>query len=237
MRNDLHQIPLTDSLHSREAKNDGFSGSDGQINIEGHVPGNDEDDEEDEEPGEEFRRTPCFQNPEQDIDEDVQMGPEKEGVKTRYGGRKHVRVHNNDISKNHSLQNIKYKSILYKTNYKMSYNFALSNFRGVDQSSFQARKRALENHELHCDNNLCDICVLAQQVKKYKWDPMNLQRYHQKYDLHEKSRNLKQKSVSFDKKVLFKPSLNSDLCLNLCNIYQACFFNISFRELRLIKTI
>ena len=131
------------------------------------------------------------------------------------------------------MQNIKYKSILYTTNY----NFALSNFRGVDQSSFQARKRALENHEMHCDKNLCDICGLARQVKTYKWDPKCLQRYHQKNELHEKSKILKQKSVSFDKKVLFKPSLNSDLCLNLCNIYQACFFNISFRELRLIKTI
>ena len=90
---------------------------------------------------------------------------------------------------------------------------------------------------MHCEKNLCEICSLSRQVKTYKWDPMCLERYHQRNELHEKGRNLKQKSVSFNKKVLFKPPLNYDLSLDLCKIYQACFFNISFQELRLIKSI
>ena len=126
---------------------------------------------------------------------------------------------------------------MYKTNYNPGYNFTLSNFRGVDKNSFYAIKRALENHSIHCTQHLCDICCLARQVNKYVWDPTCLQRYHQKFELREKSRNMIKKMVTFDKKVSFKTSLNSDLCINLSSIYHACIFNVSFRELRLLKTI
>ena len=133
-------------------------------------------------------------NPGQNVDEEIEIQPEKQGLTTRYRGMKHVPVYKVDISKNINLKNI--KSILTKTNYKFNSNSDISNFRGVDQASFLARKRALENHQCECKLTLCDICSLSRQVKDYRWDPSCLGRYHQRNEIHEKGRNLRQKYVT-----------------------------------------
>ena len=126
--------------------------------------------------------------------------------------------------------------ILSKTNYKFNSNYDLTNFRGVDQASFKARKKALENHQWECKLSLCEICNLSRQVKDYRWDASCLGRYHQRHEIHEKGRNLKQKCVTFDKAVLFRQPMNYNLSIDLSKIYQACLHNISFKELRLMTS-
>ena len=124
-----------------------------------------------------------------------------------------------------------------KTNYNPRNNFTLSKFRGVDKYSFYARKRALEAHLIHCSQELCSACCLAQEVKQFVWDPTCLQRYNEKCEIHEKRRNMIKKNVTFHSKISFKHSKDSDLDINLSSLYHACIFNVSFRELRLLKTI
>ena len=121
-----------------------------------------------------------------------------------------------------------------KTNYKFNSNYDLTNFRGVDQASFKARKKALENHQFECKLNLCEICNLYRQVKDYRWDASCLGRYHLRHEIHEKNRNLKQKYVTFDKSVLIRQPMNNNFSINLSQVYQACLYNISFKELTLM---
>ena len=205
--------------------------------MENDLSGDESVAEEDDEQVEEFRRTPSFQDPEPDIDEDEDQEPAKQGVRTRFRGKKHVQIYSNEKTKTQPFENIKSGSILCKTNYNQRNNFTLSKFRGVDKYSFYARKQALEAHLIHCSQELCDACCLAQKVNKFVWDPTCLQRYNEKFEIHERSRKMIKKKVTFHPKVSFKHSKNFDLCINLSSLHHACIFNVSFREIRLLKTI
>ena len=154
-----------------------------------------------------------------------------------FNSTKHVKVYSNEQTTIQPLENIKIHSILCKSNYDQKINFILSKFRGGDKFLFYARKRALEAHLIYCSQNLCDTCSLAQKINKFVWDPTCLQRYNEKVDIHERNRKIIKKKVTFHPKVSFKHSKNFDLNINLSSLYHACIFNVSFKELGLLKTI
>ena len=73
VRDQLHQISLTDSLYNNGTRNDSSRGPDEPRPIEGSGP---EEKEDDVEPGSDFRSAPSFLNPAEDMDEDIEIQPE-----------------------------------------------------------------------------------------------------------------------------------------------------------------
>ena len=228
-RDQLFQIPLTNSLYDTGQRDDHSSGSDEPQGIEEGDPVEKKDDLA---PDGAFRRAPTFLDPAEDTEDTIEIEPEIQKINTRFKGKKHVPIYRIGISENKNLQNL--RSILSKTNYTFNSNFDVTNFRGVDKSSFKARKLALESHQFECKLGLCEICNMYKQIKSYKWDGSCLGRYNLRHAIHEKKSTLKRKNVTFDKSVLIKQPMNSNFTINLSQVYQACNFNISFKELALL---
>ena len=159
--------------------------------------------------------------------------PEK--MKTRYGGLRHVPIFESQINRN--LTNLPV-SILKYSSYKTLDNFKVENMRIINKDQFNARKTALLNHSEICNKELCLICDYFKIVGKYRHDSGNFARYVQPtltpQATMEKKKN--RKKVHFPADTLFfSNSEFTCLPLDIHLFYQACIFNTSFREIRLLS--
>ena len=129
-------------------------------------------------------------------------------------------------------------SILKISSYKISENFRVETMRTIGKDQFTARKSALLNHSDICDGKLCPICDYFKIVEKYKHDSGNFARYVQPNWTPPALMDKKKirKKVHFPTNTLF---FSNDkftcLPLDIHLFHQACVFNTSFREIRLLS--
>ena len=152
------------------------------------------------------------------------------GVKTRYGGKRHVRIYKteffNEIGKTYKI-----KSILKNTSYSKSSNVDISLFRTSERAAFKAHQIGLKSHRESCELPLCDTCQFANNVTRFTWDAKNFSRYLKPLEIWPKlsDRSGPIKHVSFSGRISSRQK-DSKLEVNILRLYQACKHNVSLSE-------
>ena len=197
---------------------------------DGHDP-----EHEDAEP----QTRPTFDNPGPETEEE-RKGEDEElpgkRIVTRYKGLRHVPVYNTKLSKTQENVISQPKCPLNMrslSNYNRLNNFNVQLFRAENRFSFYARKKALESHQVNCNIDLCEICILFGKIKNFKFSPESLSRYNDIIENLPREKTSR-KSVRFAKSTNFTEH-SGNLKLNLSKLFEACEHNISFKELTLLS--
>ena len=110
--------------------------------------------------------------------------------------------------------------------------------RIISKDQFTGRKNALMNHDEICQEKLCSVCEYFKKVAKFRFDAGNFARYvqhsltPQPSSKHEKTK----KKVHFPAETLFCSSSEfTGLPLDIHLLHNACIFNTSFKEVRLLS--